>query len=167
MKAFCVNCGRDEKTIISKEKRVFKVRNVEVEVIVTVLKCQKCGEEIYDYKTEKANDLLINDAYKEKVGLLTSSEIKQIRKKMGLNQESMSSLLSLGKKTITRYENGSIQDRTQDNLIRQIRPFNSFLYPQIKEYMDKSPVISYKNYMEHAERKSDKKISFLIQALPV
>ena len=49
---------------------------------------------------------LINslDAYRIKKDLLTSKEIKDIRKKYDLTQSELAYLLNLGEVTITRYE---------------------------------------------------------------
>lgn len=45
-------------------------------------------------------------------------EIKAIRNKYNLTQKAFSILLGFGEKTITRYENGSIQDDTHNLLIK-------------------------------------------------
>ena len=55
------------------------------------------------------------------------NEIKKIRKKYNLTQSAFSKLLGFGEKTITRYENGSIQDLAHDNLIRLMNSQNSFM----------------------------------------
>lgn len=45
-------------------------------------------------------------------------EIKEIRDSFGLSQKDFAILLGFGEKTITRYENGSIQDESHDIAIR-------------------------------------------------
>ena len=50
--------------------------------------------------------------------MLTSQDLKIIREKYSLSQVSFSKLLGFGEKTITRYENGAIQDISHDLLIR-------------------------------------------------
>jgi len=52
------------------------------------------------------------------VGLLTSLQIKQIRAKRSMSQAQMALFLDIGEKDITRYENGSIQTKSIDDMIR-------------------------------------------------
>ncbi len=82
--------------------------------------CSKCKEKFQTGGQLDGNLLAIKDAYRKKVGLLTSSEIASIRKKFGLSQADFSLMLGLGEVTITRYESKSIQDSTYDMLIRNI-----------------------------------------------
>ncbi len=60
------------------------------------------------------------DAYRQKKGLLTSSEIANIRSYYGLSQSDFSTLLGWGEVTVTRYESKAIQDETYDNLMRMV-----------------------------------------------
>lgn len=43
------------------------------------------GEEIFDRNIEVENDIRLYDIYKKQMNLLTSSEIKNIRKQYGMN----------------------------------------------------------------------------------
>jgi putative zinc finger/helix-turn-helix YgiT family protein len=77
--------------------------------------CNACGEKIFDDDAMRQ----ISDARYEALGLLTPSELKEIRKKLGYTQEQMAAFLSIGNKTYCRWENGtSIQTKSMDTLIR-------------------------------------------------
>jgi putative zinc finger/helix-turn-helix YgiT family protein len=77
--------------------------------------CDACGEKIFDDNAMKQ----ISDARYEAVGLLTPSELKEIRRKLGYTQEQMATFLGIGNKTYCRWENGtSIQTKSMDTLIR-------------------------------------------------
>jgi putative zinc finger/helix-turn-helix YgiT family protein len=77
--------------------------------------CDSCGEKIFDDDAMKK----ICDARYEAIGLLTPSELKEIRKKLGYTQEQMAAFLGIGNKTYCRWENGtSIQTKSMDTLIR-------------------------------------------------
>ena len=67
------------------------------------------------------NLLRARDAYRKKMGLLTSEEIISVRKAYGLSQSDMANMLGWGEVTITRYETKSIQDEAHDNILRIIR----------------------------------------------
>jgi len=64
------------------------------------------------------NLLMARDAYRTSKGLLTSSEITEIRKLYELTQNEFSNLLGWGNITVTRYESKTIQDETYDRLMR-------------------------------------------------
>lgn len=66
------------------------------------------------------NLLRARDSYRQKKGLLTSSEITNIRDYYGLTQSDFSALLGWGDVTVTRYENKTIQDETYDNIMRMV-----------------------------------------------
>lgn len=76
------------------------------------------GEEIFDRNIEIENDIRLYDIYKKQMNLLTSSEIKNIRKKYGMNQKEFALSIGVGEITIHRFENGSIQTESVDSIIR-------------------------------------------------
>lgn len=77
--------------------------------------CATCGEEILPDELTKA----IEEEQYRRLGLLTPSEIRQVRRKTGLSAVDMANLLGVGEKSYTRWENGrSIQNKSNDTLIR-------------------------------------------------
>ena len=78
----------------------------------------KTGEEVFDRNIEIENDIRLYDIYKKQMNLLTSSEIKNIRKKYGMNQKEFALSIGVGEITIHRFENGSIQTESVDSIIR-------------------------------------------------
>lgn len=79
--------------------------------------CSSCEERILTLELEQS---LEAERY-SRLGLLTPDEIKEIRKRLGLNQVEMAQLLGVGDKSYTRWETGaSIQNKSNDNLIRLV-----------------------------------------------
>ena len=76
------------------------------------------GEEVFDRNIEIDNDIRLYDIYKKRVNLLTTNEIKLIRKKYGMSQKEFSKILGLEETMIYRLENGSIQTKDVDAVIR-------------------------------------------------
>lgn len=76
------------------------------------------GEEVFDRNIEIENDARLYDIYKKQMNLLTSSEIKNIRKKYDMNQKEFALSIGVGEITIHRFENGSIQTESVDSIIR-------------------------------------------------
>lgn len=76
------------------------------------------SEEIYDRDIEIENDINLYDMYKKQNDLLTSIEIKKIRKKYDLIQKEFANSIGVGEITVHRLENGTIQTESIDGIIR-------------------------------------------------
>lgn len=75
-------------------------------------------EEVFDRNIEIENDIRLYDIYKKRHNLLTSEEIKEIRKKYGMNQKEYALSIGLGEISVHRFENGSIQTEAIDAIMR-------------------------------------------------
>lgn len=122
-KAYCYHCDKMVDFEIKEINENTKVSEKGIPVSVKVKRayCKRCGTVVPYEKIDYEADRLVYDEYKRKVGLLTSQEIKEIRLLRNLSQRELSLMLGLGEKTITRYENGAIQDRAYDILLRLIK----------------------------------------------
>lgn len=123
---YCPNCGEITDTRIDEREETFFVKGKPITRTAQVRICSHCDEEIVDEDLDEATLRLFYDAYRESERLLTSEDIRNIRKKYKLSQSSFSKLLGFGEKTITRYENGAIQDECHDNLIRLMQNIDAF-----------------------------------------
>lgn len=82
--------------------------------------CTISNEQWSNEEQQRKNSIRMKDAYRKTVGLLTSQEIMDIRRKYNISQDALATVLGWGKKTITRYETVSIQDRVHDDVLRKI-----------------------------------------------
>ncbi len=139
MKLFCGICEAIQEVVATKTISEYVIKDTKVVATITILKCQHCGEEVYDKATEIANDILLFDEYKRINGLLTSHEIISIRKQFGLSQESLAKIMGFGLKTIARYENGAIQDSSHDNLLRLVSNVDNFTILWQRNYHKLNP----------------------------
>ncbi len=96
----------------------YKVKGISVTFLEKIIIDEITGEEIFDENLEQENDLKLFNEYRKLNGLLFPEKIKEIRLKFGVTQVEFSRILGLGDKTITRYENGSLQEMAQNNLIK-------------------------------------------------
>ncbi len=103
--------------ILKKRKAIKTFRGVEVEYNENYYINTDTNEEVYFRSAEKENNRALNEAYKRKVNLLTSEEIKEIRKKYKLTQRDYSFALGLGEITVHRFEKGSIQSDADNQLM--------------------------------------------------
>lgn len=127
---YCPICDTVHKVTFLEKSAKAVIKNVEVSYIEKVFVCDLCDEdnEFVTPKLMNENLLFARDAYREKKGLLTSSNIAAIRKKYGLTQSELALLLGWGEITITRYETKQIQDEAHDGVLRQIKDDPSVLY---------------------------------------
>lgn len=86
------------------------------------LACPRCGEVVLRFKDSKR---LGEDAiaiYRKKHGLLSSDDLREIRRRFGLTQAELARLLRLGANTVSRWESGrNVQTGAMDMLLRLIR----------------------------------------------
>lgn len=119
---FCSICEEEhEVELIEKEKEVI-IKGEKIKYKEKFYRCNKYEKENTFQTGELWNEGLINslDIYREEKGLLTSKEIKKIRKKYQITQLEMAQLLGVGDITITRYETKQIQDEAHDKIMRLI-----------------------------------------------
>ncbi len=123
---YCCECGKLQDTSVIQKEQMLEVKGVPITLSVNVRICNACGEEILDEELDNETLNAFYREYRRKMHLLTPEEIASIRERYGLSQISFSKLLGFGDKTITRYENGAIQDVCHDNLIRLMGNIESF-----------------------------------------
>lgn len=119
-KRLCHNCmeEHDVDTVEVLDKGTFKGEMVEFRAVYEY--CKNTEEYSQTEDTIRVNSLAQKDAYRKKVGLLTSEEIKAIREKYAISQKDFSEVLGWGGVTIIRYENHQVQDRAHDDILRKI-----------------------------------------------
>ncbi len=149
MKKYCEECGREVKTTIIVKKEDYNVCGETIEVDAQILTCEECGEEFYCEELDSQTLIEAYNKYRRRHKLLFAEDIKRIRVQYGLSQRSFAKLLGWSDKTIRRYENGSIQDKSHNSLL---------LFLKEPENM--------KSYIEENEIKlDDKQINKLLQTI--
>ena len=121
MRKYCDNCEKEVETKIVTKSEEYTVFSDTVEVEAKVLVCSDCGEELFCEELDNATILEVYEKYRRRHKLLMPEEIKSIREQYELSQRSFAKLLQWGDKTISRYENGSLQDRVHNSLLLFLR----------------------------------------------
>lgn len=119
-KRLCTCCMEEHEVSIVKltDTAVFKGVTVEYEAISNY--CDLADEYYESEEMLAANDLAMKNAYRSKIGLLTTDEIIAIRSKYGISQTDLCILLGWGGKTITRYEGHQVQDHAHDSILKKL-----------------------------------------------
>ena len=118
MKGICPNCEKEvHLDEISHDEEIL-VRGEPILVHVEYYKCAECGTEFRD---PRSPDDPLDSAYREyrrRHGMVQPEEIRQFRKRFGLTQHELSNLLGWGAVTLSRYENGALQDDAHDTTLK-------------------------------------------------
>lgn len=119
-KRLCTCCMEEHevKTVLIKEEAAFKNKKVTYEA--AYLYCDTAEELYMDEEQMRENDIRLKDAYRRAEGLLTSTDISDIRAKYKITQCDFCILLGWGKKTITRYESHQVQDKAHDAILKKV-----------------------------------------------
>ena len=118
MRDICPICEkRTEIERVSTDEAI-SVRSEEVLVPVELLKCSECGESFADPKAEYGPVELAYREFRKRKGLLQPEEIRGFRNRLGLTQSELGELLCVGIASISRWENGALQDAAHDKALR-------------------------------------------------
>src|SRR4030042_5997708 len=118
MKGICPHCEKETELELIRGEEEIKVRGEKIKVPLEYCKCKVCGNE-FDYP--RSDDDPLDKAYREyrrRHGMTQPEEIHDLRKRYGLTQNEMSRLLGWGGATLSRYENGALQDETHEKALR-------------------------------------------------
>lgn len=117
----CPLCEKKHRIMVGKRWTEALVKGETVEYKEQYYRCENAPDDENEFVSGELlnlNLLHARDAYREMEGLLTSEEIKQIRKKYDLTQKDLANLLGWGEITVTRYESKLVQDETYDSILR-------------------------------------------------
>ena len=132
----CPVCGSG--TIrVEKRPETFEYKGQSLTLELTVYLCDVCEESFFDNKEMKKYQRAIKDFQRRVDGLLTSTEIKQIREKYGISQRELASILGIAEKSIAKYEAGFVaKSKAMDNLLRIIEKF-----PDVLKYLKQLNIV--------------------------
>jgi len=121
MKGVCPNCEKITDLENFKIKETLRVRGEPINVDVEYNKCSECNKEFEEPRSK--NDPL-EKAYREyrsKHNMIQPEDILKLRKSHGLTQRELCKLIGLRGATLSRYENGALQDKTHDRLLQLLK----------------------------------------------
>ena len=116
----CVCCMQEHEV---KRIEAFDKVTYQNEKVGYALECFYCENDETFFEDEKQmakNGKNLKDAYRRKVGLYTSEQIIDLRKKYNISQQDLCKVLGWGGKTVNRYENSAVQDKAHDNILKKI-----------------------------------------------
>lgn len=146
----CTCCMEEHevKTVLVNEQATFK--DFKVNYDASYMYCDVAEELYMNEKQIQENDVRLKNAYRMATGLLTSTDIYNIRTKYGISQIDLCTLLGWGTKTITRYESHQVQDRAHDTILKKIDQDPEWFISLLKQARVNLSTESYRKYFETA-----------------
>ena len=139
----CPLCGKTHEVEERKRIATINLKGEEVTYEERFYFCANADVDENEFETgAMTNENLLNarNAYRVKMGLLTSDEIVAIRESYGLSQVDLAKLLGWGEATISRYESKAIQDEAYDTMLRLIKDNPLQALEFLKKNADKFPM---------------------------
>lgn len=118
MKGICPICEKETELEVISTREVISVRGEEIDVPIELFKCAECREDFSNPANERGPVELAYREFRKRRGLLQPEEIKEFRIGFGLTQSELGKLLGFGGASISRYENGALQDDAHDKALR-------------------------------------------------
>ncbi len=144
----CIECDGENIEYVEKPDTV-EIRGEEIQVMAKYWLCRDCGAD-WEFSDEGEYDQL-DEAfriYRNRHGMLQPEKINELRKRMGFTQGELAKIFGWGAVTISRYENGSLQSKSHDELLKLLERPETF-YQFIKE---KNNLENKDKYLQHIEQ---------------
>jgi putative zinc finger/helix-turn-helix YgiT family protein len=119
MKNVCPVCEKSSGIEVVTNKQVFNIKGENINVDVELFHCKNC-DAVFSSKELGDPFKKAYRAYRDIKKMVQPDEIVKFRQKYDLTQKELSSLLGFGEVTLSRYENGSLQDKTHDTLLKLV-----------------------------------------------
>jgi len=120
----CPICDNEHNVELRERVAKTIIKGIDMEYKENYYFCGNATEsmnEFADGEMDNKNLLNARNSYREKMGLLTSDEIVNIREQYELTQSDLSKLLGWDEVAISRYETKAIQNESEDKILRLIR----------------------------------------------
>lgn len=114
-KHFCPECLEEQSFTEVSYDETFNVKQEEITVNSSYLRCTECKEEILIPGKEDDNIKQAYDIYRIRKNLLFPEQIKKIRKSYNLSQRTLAKILGWSHATLSRYETGALQSTSHNN----------------------------------------------------
>lgn len=136
---YCPTCGPVDRTVthVIKRDETLQIKGEPITTLTPIRVCNTCDEEISDEELDGPSLSHAFDVYRIKHRLIMPAEIQALRDRYGLSQRNLAALIGLGEITIHRYENGSLPDEAQNQVLRFIGDVRNMrrLFDDRKEHL--------------------------------
>jgi putative zinc finger/helix-turn-helix YgiT family protein len=118
MTGICPRCEKETSLVRVDQDEEIVVRGDPIKTRVIYDRCQECGAEFHSPDAPQDPLDAAYRLYREQHGMAQPEEIREFRQRVGLTQRELAGLLGWGEATLSRYENGALQDEAHDTALR-------------------------------------------------
>lgn len=119
----CIKCGYAMEPEAPRAL-VAEVRGKQVQVQIAAPQCSNCKRVVLNAKSRRAYRRSAADAYRRDHSLLTTHELDQLRRSLGMTWKQFADYVPVGTATLKRWMGGEIQSESMDMLVRLKADFN-------------------------------------------
>jgi len=127
MQEICPTCEKYSEVELINKNESYDIRGENIEVPVEFYLCHECGEEFVNPSLQKDPLNAAYRIYRQRHNLMQPEDIKELRKQYGLNQGDLANILGWGGATLSRYENGALQDNAHARVLNLIKEPHNLL----------------------------------------
>ena len=150
-KKLCYSCMKEHEIEIVNENEKMTFKGIVVEYKATYEYCSNTETYSENEEMMRQNGIALRDAYRKKMDLLTTKQMKAIRIKYKINQKDFAKILGWGEATLARYESHYIQERANDNLLRKVGTDPEWFLLMLEKAKERINGKSYEKYFENAK----------------
>lgn len=121
VKGLCPVCEEITTLELIREKNNLNIRGESIEIDVEYYKCSECDGEFEDPKSKEDPLDKAYREYRSRFNMMQPEEILDLRKRYSLTQRELSKLMGWGGATLSRYENGALQDDSHDRFFKLLK----------------------------------------------
>jgi putative zinc finger/helix-turn-helix YgiT family protein len=114
----CPACENSTGLEVIRRPDEFDIKGEKIVIDITLYHCNECGKEFGSIKEFDDPLKAAYDEYRRRKRLLQPEEIVAFRNKYNFTQRELSDLLGFGAITLSRYENGALQDQAHDSILK-------------------------------------------------
>lgn len=125
--SYCEFCNDFLEYDIKLMKEKERINNVEVKYYKKKTYCKKCGNEIFVNSILDENVMMLQKAYREKIGIITVQQIEELVELYGVGKRNLSKLLGFGELTLTRYLNMDMPTKLYSEVLLSVFDYRNML----------------------------------------
>lgn len=104
----CMECGKSDFAAVQRMATHVTKNGRQIQFADELTRCIHCGEEFYTHEQSMAHSRALATAVREAEGLFSPERIREIRMRLSLSQENFERALGVGRKTVVRWERGTV-----------------------------------------------------------
>ena len=119
-KVFCEECRNDVSYVVSTVPMVGTIKDKEYPYIGREAHCSDCGAQVFVPELSDANLRALYDVYRQKNGIISLEQIREIPEKYDIGKRPLSLLLGWGEQTFSRYYDGDTPTKQYSDILVRI-----------------------------------------------